>query len=202
MSVPAAVGADAARIGPNAIIQTLAALRERVGGAVTEELLRAAGLTRYAAQVPSAMVPEHDVSDLFHALRGGLDESEATACARLAGSKTADYVLAHRIPRPAQFVLRLLPPRLAAPVLLASITKHTWTFAGSGSVSVPSGAPVRIAIVGCPVCRGTRAAAPTCGYYAASFEGLFRALVTNRARVAEIACQATGAQSCVFEVRW
>jgi len=202
MSVPAAVDAHSARIGPNAIIQTLAALRERVGGAVTEDLLRAAGLSRYSAEAPSAMVPEQDVSELFHALRGRLDESEAAACARLAGDKTAEYILAHRIPRPAQVVLRLLPPRLAGPVLLASIIKHTWTFAGSGSVSVPRRTPVRIVIAGCPVCRGSRAAAPACGYYAATFEGLFRALVTSRARVAEIACEATGAQSCVFEVRW
>jgi divinyl protochlorophyllide a 8-vinyl-reductase len=202
LSLPAAIGAGAARIGPNAIIQTLAALRERVGGAVTEDLLRAAGLSRYDAEVPSAMVPERDVGELFRALRCRLDESEAIACARLAGYKTAEYVLANRIPRPAQFVLRLLPARLAAPVLLASITKHTWTFAGSGSVSVLRGAPVRIAIAGCPVCRGTRAAAPSCGYYAASFEGLFRALVTSRARATETACQATGAESCVFEVRW
>jgi divinyl protochlorophyllide a 8-vinyl-reductase len=170
MSVPAAVDAHSARIGPNAIIQTLAALRERVGGAVTEDLLRAAGLSRYSAEAPSAMVPEQDVSELFHALRGRLDESEAAACARLAGDKTAEYILAHRIPRPAQVVLRLLPPRLAGPVLLASIIKHTWTFAGSGSVSVPRRTPVRIVIAGCPVCRGSRAAAPACGYYAATFE--------------------------------
>jgi divinyl protochlorophyllide a 8-vinyl-reductase len=202
VSAPAAVRADSARIGPNAIIQTLAALRERVGAAATDELLRAAGLSGYAGEEPAAMVPEQDVTELYGALRGRLDEAEATACARLAGYKTADYVLANRIPRPAQFILRLLPPRLAAPVLLASITKHTWTFAGSGTVSVARGAAPRIAIAGCPVCRGSHARTPLCSYYAASFEGLFRALVTRRAAVAEVACEASGAPSCVFEIRW
>jgi divinyl protochlorophyllide a 8-vinyl-reductase len=197
----AALGADSARIGPNAIIQTLAALRERIGVRAAGELLRGAGLERYAADVPTAMVPEHDVSQLYRALREGLDEREADASARLAGDKTARYVLANRIPRPVQVVLRLLPPRFAAPVLLASITKHTWTFAGSGAVSVTGGPAPRLAIEGCPICRGSSAQVPLCGYYAASFEGLFRALVTPRAKVKEVECQALGAPRCVFEIR-
>jgi divinyl protochlorophyllide a 8-vinyl-reductase len=202
VTAPAAVRADSARIGPNAIIQTLAALRERIGASATGELLRAAGLSSYSVEVPTALVPERDVTELYRALRRQIDEPEATACARLAGYKTAEYVLANRIPRPAQFILRLLPPRFAAPVLLASITKHTWTFAGSGAVTVAGGAAPRIAIAGCPVCRGSHAQAPLCSYYAASFEGLFRALVTSRASVAEVACEASGASGCVFEIRW
>lgn len=197
-----AVAAESARIGPNAIIQTLAALRERIGASATDELLRAAGLGEYGVAVPSTMVPEADVSELYRVVRLRLDGPEADLVARLAGYKTADYVLANRIPRPAQTLLRLLPPRLAAPILLASITKHTWTFAGSGAVRVRGGRPPRIAIEGCPVCRGSRAQAPACSYYAASFEGLFRALVTARARAVEVDCEARGAPSCTFEIRW
>jgi divinyl protochlorophyllide a 8-vinyl-reductase len=202
MTGRAAVDAGTARIGPNAIIQTLAALRECAGPSATDEVLRAAGLSAYAGKVPTAMIPERDVTELYRALRLRLDAPAASACARLAGYKTADYVLAHRIPRPAQLMLRLLPPRFAGPLLLSSITKHTWTFAGSGTVSVRTGPSPRIAIEGCPVCCGARAAAPLCGYYAASFEALFRALVTRRAAVTEVTCRALGAARCVFEVRW
>ena len=202
MTARPAVDAATARIGPNAIIQTLAALRERIGVRATSDLLRAAGLDRYRTEVPTAMVPEADVSDLYRTLRLRLDAAEAEAGARLAGDKTAAYVLANRIPRAAQMLLRLLPPRFAAPVLLSSITKHTWTFAGSGTVSIVSAAAPRIAIEGCPICRGSSAQAPLCGYYAASFEGLFRELVTAKATVVEVACQALGANGCVFEIRW
>jgi divinyl protochlorophyllide a 8-vinyl-reductase len=150
------------------------------------------------------MVPEADVSDLYRTLRLRLDaaEAEAEGGARLAGDKTAAYVLANRIPRAAQMLLRLLPPRFAAPVLLSSITKHMWTFAGSGTVSIVRAASPRIAIEGCPICRGSSAWAPLCGYYAASVEGLFRELVTAKATVVEVACQALGGNGCVFEIRW
>src|SRR5450631_1459937 len=162
-----AFDAETARIGPNAITRTIEALRERVGAPATSELLRAAGLGQYGTELPTAMVPEGDVTALYGALRTRLSEREADASMRLAGKKTAAYLLAHRIPRFAQVILRLLPARFAAPALLRSITKHTWTFAGSGTVSIAAGHPARIAIAiaGCPLCRGSHAQAPLCSYY-------------------------------------
>jgi divinyl protochlorophyllide a 8-vinyl-reductase len=192
----------AARIGPNAIIRTVEALRERIGTSATADLLVAARLERYGTAFPTDMVPEEDVGALYRALRAVLDAGEADASARLAGVKTADYLLAYRIPKPAQVVLRALPGRFAAPILLSSITKHTWTFAGSGVVDVGPGPPVRIAITGCPICRDERANEPLCGYYAATFERLFTALVSRRARAVETACAAVGAPSCRFEIRY
>lgn len=194
--------AGGARIGPNAITRTVEALRERIGAGATGELLRAAGLERYGAQEPTAMVPEGDVSALYRALRAQLTAAEASASARLAGLKTARYVLANRIPRVARLLISVLPPSLAAPLLVASITKHTWTFAGSGTVSAAAGPPARIAIEGCPICRDAVGNAPLCDYYAASFEGLFRALVSRRATVTEVACEARGAKGCVFEIAY
>ena len=167
----------------------------------TGELLRAAGLESYAAEMPSEMVPEGDVTALYRTLRTRLSESAADASMRLAGRKTAAYLLAHRIPRAAQAILRSLPGRLAAPVLLRAITRHTWTFAGSGIGSAAVGPPVRISIAGCPLCRDSIATAPICRYYAESFEALFRELVSARASASEIHCEAAGARSCVFEIR-
>jgi divinyl protochlorophyllide a 8-vinyl-reductase len=120
---------------------------------------------------------------------------------RLAGRKTADYLLAHRIPRAVQVLLKLLPPGLAAPLLTAAILSHTWTFAGSASVAALRGRPLRIALTGCPICRGAAAQTSACGYYAATFETLFRTLVAARASVVEVACEAVGDPSCIFEVR-
>jgi divinyl protochlorophyllide a 8-vinyl-reductase len=197
---PAAAGA--ARIGPNAIIRTVEALRERVGPSATVRLLESARLARYGSDLPTEMVAEEDVCALYRTLRADLGEREADASARLAGHKTADYLLANRIPRAAQVVLRLLPPRLAAPLLLSSITKHTWTFAGSGAVSVAPGPPVRISIAGCPICRDAAGREPLCCYYAATFEGLFKALVSRRASAVETECEALGAPGCVFEIRY
>ncbi len=96
----------------------------------------------------------------------------------------------------------MLPARLATRALLAAIRRHAWTFAGSGHVAAGAAQPVRIAIAGCPLCRGLQAGAPACGYFAATFERLFAALVHPLARVTETGCEAAGAAACVFEVDW
>jgi len=107
-----------------------------------------------------------------------------------------------RIPRPARMVLRALPPRAAAPLLLRAIGGHAWTFAGSGTFTAEAGHPVRVRIAGGPICRGTTAEAPVCAYYAATFETLFRALVSGATTVRETACEACGADACTFEMTW
>lgn len=193
---------EAARIGPNAIVRTVEALREVSGEPATSAVLNAAGLGHYLQAPPGDMVPQEDVTALYRSLRAGLDRPVAAAVAELAGVRTATYLLAHRIPALAQAVLRILPGRVAAPMLLAAITKHTWTFAGSARVRATAGPPVRIAFEGCPLCFGSAGEGGACGYYAATFEHLFRELVSARAAAHEAACQAAGANACVFEVRF
>ncbi|GAB4478103.1 MAG: hypothetical protein OHK0018_09090 [Erythrobacter tepidarius] len=61
------------------------------------------------------------------------------AIAEEAGARTADYIIAKRIPPAVVWLLRHLPALLAAPVLMAAIRKHAWTFAGAG-VFVPRAA--------------------------------------------------------------
>lgn len=197
----AAVRRDA-RIGPNAIVRTLEAVRERCGTAAADLVFHRAGLEGYLRDAPAAMVPEADVIQLYAAMRAQLGPGEARSSAYLAGRKTGDYLLAHRIPRAVRVLLGLLPPRLAAPPLLAAIGKHSWTFAGSGIVRTRAGPPVTIAIEQCPMCRDVVGEGPACAFYAGTFERLFRELVAARASVAEVACGATGAPRCVFEIRW
>ena len=164
--------------------------------------MQAAGLERYALDEPRAMVPESDVSRLYRTLRERFGEEAAAELGRDAGLRTARYLLAHRIPRFVQGALRLLPARPAASALLAAIARNTWTFAGSGRVTLRAGRPVRIAVEACPLCRDEALARPACEYYAGTFEGLFRALVADDARAAEAACAAMGAGACRFEIAY
>jgi divinyl protochlorophyllide a 8-vinyl-reductase len=192
----------AGRIGPNAIIRVAEVLRERLGGDATARLFGLAGLAAYVDHLPEAMVDETEVTHLHAVLRESLGDATAAQVAREAGTRTGNYLLAHRIPKPVQALLKLLPAPLAARVLLGAITRHAWTFAGSGAFSAVPGRPVRLTIRDNPMCRGLRSDVPACDFYAATFERLFRALVHPQARVVETACEACGDDACRFEVRW
>ena len=200
-----AVAPHAGRIGPNAITRLAEVLPPMVGSAATAALFAAAGLAHHLATPPGSMVDEADVRELHATLRRELGPTLAREAARRAGARTAVYLLGHRIPWPVQALLRALPPRWAARVLLRAISRHAWTFAGSGRFIADAGrdgAPVVLEIRGNPMCAGQHADTPACDYYAATFEALFRALVHPRARVREVACEACGDDACRFEIRW
>ncbi len=193
---------DKARIGPNAITQVTAALAARYGPERAASILREAGLGRYLHSPPAAMVPESEVVALHRVLRAGLEPGQREAVGREAGERTADYLLANRIPRAVQALLKLLPPPLASRLLLVAISRHAWTFAGSGHFVAAAGNPVRLSIEGCALCRDAVFDSPGCSYYAGTFERLYRVLVSSRARTREIDCQGCGARACRFEVEW
>jgi divinyl protochlorophyllide a 8-vinyl-reductase len=191
-----------ASVGPNAILRVCEALSDRIGAERTASALAPAGLHRYLAEAPTAMVPEDDVAQLQALVRSTLDADGARAVLRDAGRRTGDYLLANRIPRPVQAVLKRLPAPLAARLLAGAIGRHAWTFAGSGRFSSRAGRGYEFRIEGCPLCRRLEAQQPACDYYAATFERLFTELVRADARVVETACQARGDRACVFAVRW
>lgn len=191
-----------ARIGPNAILQTVAALRDRHGAAFAHALL-AASTGRTPASLPDAMVDEREVQALVQAVHETCGAPGGAAILADAGRRTGDYLLAHRIPRPAQRIIRLLPRSLALRVLLGAMARNAWTFAGSGRFAyrVAAGGAT-LAVEACPMCRGLHAAAPACAFYAATFERLVRVLVDDRLRVRETACAAAGAAdgACRFAI--
>jgi divinyl protochlorophyllide a 8-vinyl-reductase len=189
-------------IGPNAIIQVADALEHSLGRDSARELLHSIGLGAYLDVPPRRMVNETEVIALHTVLRRRLAPKAARGIARAAGIGTADYLLAHRIPRIVKALLRALPARLAGRALVAAITRHSWTFAGSGRFTAMGNRPVVLLIEGCPICRGAHAAAPICDYYAATFLRLFTRLVHTRAVVRETACAAAGAGACRFEIDW
>ena len=189
-------------IGPNAIIRVAEVLPARVGEAVTRALFEQAGQSRYLQQPPQDMVPEAEVRRLHEVLRHQLGWPLAREVAWEAGQRTAAYLLAHRIPKPVQALLKRLPASLASRVLLAAISRNAWTFVGSGQFTARAGRPVRLEILHNPLCRGVKAEAPVCDFYAATFQTLFQTLVQPRAEVREVECEACGGSACRFEIRW
>jgi divinyl protochlorophyllide a 8-vinyl-reductase len=189
---------EAGRIGPNAVSR----LAEALGPARAPEIFAAALLSHRLTEPPGSMVPEAEVTVLHRSARRLLGEDEAERAAREAGRLTALYLLGNRIPRVLQAVLKRLPAGLAARILTNAIGRHAWTFAGSGAFRVLPGRPMRLEIAGGPIPRAGAADHPVCGYYAATFETLFRALVSPRTQVTEVACEAMGAPACVFALRW
>ncbi len=192
----------AGRIGPNAITRLAEVLPALVGSQATHRLFEHAGLGTYLATPPQQMVDETEVTRLHRTMRAEFGPVMAAEAARHAGLRTADYLLANRIPKPVQVLLKLLPAPLAARVLLSAIRRHAWTFAGSGSFIAVAGQPAVLTIHDNPLCKGLSADAPACDFYAAVFERLFRVLVHARATVAETACEACGDAECRFELRW
>jgi divinyl protochlorophyllide a 8-vinyl-reductase len=225
-----------ARIGPNAILRIREALEHQsrdspdiatdITGA--EAVFAAAGLQHYLRDPPDAMVPEDHVTALQDALRASLCADDARTINQDAGARTARYLLTHRIPKPAQWIMRMLPAAASARFLISAIGHHSWTFAGSGHfASQPNGKGINFSIQHCPYCRGNeprakpsrepntdpdletcsshapaRSATPQCSYVASTFETLFRVLVHSDSVVTEVACEALGDEACLFEARW
>lgn len=196
------MNARAGRIGPNAITRVAEVLLPRLGPGATAGIFERAGLLEYLAHPPQEMVDEAEVSRLHRVLRAALGEPRARDIAFEAGTRTGEYLLAHRIPKPVQAVLRRLPAAWASRVLLSAIRRHAWTFAGSGAFTARAGRPVRLTIQHNPLCAGLASGEPACAFYTATFERLFRELVHPAARVRELECEAMGAPACLFEVSW
>lgn len=198
MSDPAHTG----RIGPNAVIRLAEALDALESKAVTRKLFIAASLESYVHALPDAMVPEEEVIVLHHHLRSNLGADRAASVSWIAGLRTADYLLANRIPKPVQRLLKLLPARLAALILLRAIGAHAWTFAGTSRFSWRMGRPITLTFEDCPLCRSDHTSEPCCSYYSATFERLFRELINADTAVRETECIAAGGGACRFEIRY
>jgi len=186
--------AGSARIGPNAVIRMAEALRSAGGEACAARVFHAAGLDAWLDAPPTAMTGEEEVARLHRMVAGCLPAAAAEAVALDAGRRTARYILAHRIPRAACWLLRALPAGPSARLLIGAIGRNAWTFAGSGRFAARPGRPFVLTIAANPI------AVPGCAWHRGVFEGLFQALVSPRARVSEGACCALGATACRFEI--
>ncbi len=166
-----------ARIGPNALTQTAAALTALKGAAAAETIFARAGLLHRWREPPGEMVPEAEPARLFAAVAEALGEAEARAVLAESGRLTGDYILANRIPGPARGLLRLLPARIAAWMLLSAILRHAWTFAGSGRCRAEG---LSLVIEGNPL------RSPGGVWHEAVLSRLFARLASRRAKVSRI----------------
>ena len=184
-----------ARVGPNAIIQSRAALAELAGPSVTQTIFERAGLARYLGWPPEEMIDEREAQALFAALRNALEPAAAAGVLRHAGALTGAYILANRIPTPAQIVLHALPPALSARLLLKAIRAHAWTFAGSGIVTCTYGTPMTISIMRNPL------ATPGCPWHLGVFDRLFASVTARNIDLRHTACCGCGDTVCRTEIR-
>lgn len=184
-------------IGPNAILQLLPML-DRIGGPDRRaQILAAAGIF----EVPDgqSMIAEGDAARLHRQLRQE-EPDLAPALSAKAGVATANYILANRIPRAAQWVLKALPKRAAARVLSKAIRQHAWTFVGSGQLEMPNAWTYEI--TDNPLIEGEHSDTCLCVWHAAVFERLYQVLVAPNCTCVETTCGAQGqGHPCRFEVR-
>lgn len=185
-----------AQIGPNAVLQTLAALEHLEGADRRDSAARRA---RIEPANLTGMIPEAWFLALIRAVRDLLPPARADAVLRLAGAWTADYVAENRIPGFFRGLLAALPARVGIPLLLAAFRRHAWTFAGSGRFSVEGGYPGTLVLEHCPTCRPGSSQVPAGAYYEAAFEGLLH-IVDSRVRVREFRCRSVGDPSCQFAI--
>lgn len=188
--------ATRALIGPNAVIQTLAALEAQASDPLREQVLRSAGLPDARLD---AMIPESWFVRLVAAARDTLPPAEADAVLRSAGVRTAEYVAANRIPAVFRRLLRLLPARMAIPLLLAAFSRHAWTFAGQSEFAVDGGYPGSILLSDAPTCRRTGIDGRTGAYYEAAFQGLL-SLASAGVKVTEVECRSQGDPHCRYQI--
>ena len=189
-----------ARMGPNAIIQVAGVLGDRVGPAIAEAVLHDTTGYRMDA-LPSRMVDEREAQALVRGLVDRIGPDEATGVLHDAGVRTADYLLAVRIPRVAQLVIRSLPRRIGLGLLLRLMSANAWTFAGSGRFLVVPGRPwPELRFENCAMCRHMHEHQPMCDFYGGTFERLIRVLVASEAQVDEVECLAQGGSACRFRL--
>jgi divinyl protochlorophyllide a 8-vinyl-reductase len=198
--VSAASSERAGRIGPNAILQLVVALREREGEGTVAAVLHRAGLTERLARPVGGLVPVAEVRALHAALQEVVGPEAARSFAAEAGRRTAVYLLAHRIPRLFQQLLARLPPRLRQSLLLAAIARHAWTLTGGGRFALLQSAPSRLSIEPCPLCPACGRDGLGCVCYAATFEALLRDLVDPRTGVEPAPCRAAGSRRCELRI--
>ncbi|MBF0585829.1 bacteriochlorophyll 4-vinyl reductase [Prosthecochloris sp. N3] len=169
---------EAAKIGPNSIIQTVAALEAKYGKAETEAILSRTGHQRLIGNLPSEMVEESRFHALVTDLEQDLGEQVMTHILNESGQRTAAYLLSVRIPGLFQKLLKPLPPGLAFRLLLFAISKNAWTFAGSGGFSYTTAKVPNITV------RVTFPSIPVVGhFYLGTFTRLLKELVNPETKI-------------------
>jgi len=188
------------RVGPNAAIQLIAALQRAGETDLLDRLFDAAGRSEWLREPPASLIDERDAARLHLTLRDMASPALAEQILADAGRSTADYLLAHRIPKPAQWALRCAPRQWAAAALTRAISANAWTFAGSGRFESRRDGAIEYRIYANPLCQGAETSAPLCVWHCAVFARLFEILVARRVVVRELECCGREDPCCRFVI--
>lgn len=160
------------------MIQTVRSLRELLGSAQANELLQQGGQGYLIDHQPSEMIDEKAFTELVATLVSALGVTQAQHVLTRSGQLTALYLLQNRIPQFFQALLKLLPRHIALALLLFVISKHAWTFAGSGAFHYQLGKVTRLTVT-----SNIHPVAAVYGFYGGTFEQLVQALIDPKAEV-------------------
>jgi divinyl protochlorophyllide a 8-vinyl-reductase len=187
-----------ARIGPNAIIQPVATLRDRYGKAEADAILERGGQAHLCTQLPEHMVEEGEFHTLARALLAELGPEPTHSLLYEAGERTARYLLQHRIPRPFQALVVRMPRMLGLRLLMWAIGKHAWTFVGSGQFRfvVQQQQPTIHLNVSYP------SVPAVASFYGGTFAQLIQVLIDPQATVQTSASDAAGTLDCRYKLVW
>lgn len=189
------VNAAPARIGPNALIQTVRALRECCDNDHLHTILDMHQQAYLLERNPADMVKEEEFSQLVESVSRHLGNPTAHDILKASGQYTADYLLAHRIPAFFQALLKVLPRRLALRALLKAIGMHAWTFAGSGTFSYHVGQRSEL-IVTSPIQPGEAVS----GFYGGTFAHLIHTLIDPDAHIEMTLSHSSSNTCCTYIV--
>lgn len=182
-----------AKIGPNALTQTVRALREVMSESQLADLLQQCNQEFLLHEAVAEMVDERAFGALVETLAAELGVEQARQVLYRSGQLTAGYLLRHRIPRPFQWLLRPLPHRPALKLLLMAISQHAWTFVGSGDFRYNVDRTTRLTVA-TPI----RPAEAVCGFYGGTFAHLIQVLINAQARLETSVSRQDG---CVYLIK-
>ena len=166
------------KIGPNSIIQTVAALDAKYGKTKAEAILKKIGQGHFIGNMPKEMIEESKFHVMVISLQKEIGDTATAGILKDSGERTARYLLKVRIPGIFQKLVKLLPSRLAFKLFLFAISKNAWTFAGSGKFSYTMSRPPEITVI------VTYPTHPVVGnFYLGTFTALLQELVNPKTKI-------------------
>jgi divinyl protochlorophyllide a 8-vinyl-reductase len=166
------------KIGPNSIIQTVAALEAKFGKTKADTILKKIGQGHFIGNLPTEMIEESKFHAMVTSLQKEIGNTSTAEILKESGERTARYLLKVRIPAIFQKIVKLLPGRPAFKIFLFAISKNAWTFAGSGKFSYIMSRPPEITVI------VTYPTHPVVGnFYLGTFTALLQELVNPKTKI-------------------
>jgi bacteriochlorophyll 4-vinyl reductase len=180
------------------------AAAQTVAGSQYHQLVKAAGLARWAETLPpptmEGVATEAELSRLFSTVYTMLGESGTRLMMRNWGTTLAPMIIA--IPQLRAMVTEVaaLPAAARLPQAILRLQESTSMFWSPATLTEDANAWY-VTLGACPVCAEIRGAQmPICTNLEAIFPRMVQAFAGQRLTVQETACRATGAPACVYTI--